>query len=122
MAGRGDEYSCLPLPSLLQHLAASGIPLAVDEWPRPAGMGGPWIEVDQLCATDPALDALRKHLLRHQIKFVVFDMDMTVTASHTRGHLVRDPQIMAQYLESARVTDALKVRTFPDSLVCRHGN
>ena len=116
MAGRGDEYSCLPLPSLQQHLAASGVPLAVDKWPRPMGMGGPWIEVDQLCATDPALDELRKHLLRHQIKFVVFDMDMTVTASHTRGHLVRDPQIMAQYLESARVTDALKVRAFLDEL------
>ena len=104
-----DQYSCLPLPGLQQHLAASGVPLAVEKWPRATGASGPWIEVDGLCATDPALDELRRHLLRHQITFVVFDMDMTVTASHTRGHLVRDPQTMATYLESARVTDALKV-------------
>lgn len=104
------QYSCLPLPGLQQHLASSGVPLAYEKWPAGAAAGGPWTEVEQLCATDPALSELRQHLLRHGITFVVFDMDLTVTAKHTRGHLARDPDTMALYLESARATDALKVR------------
>lgn len=109
------QYSCLPLPGLHQHLASCGVPQAYEKWPAGgvgAGGGGadPWDEVEQQCAMDPALAELRQHLVRHRITFVVFDMDLTVTARHTRGHLARDPDTMALYLESARATDALKVR------------
>lgn len=105
------QYSCVPLPGLHQHLASSGVPLANEKWPvGAAAAGGLWGEVDRECAMDPALSELRQHLMRHSISFVVFDMDLTVTARHTRGHLARDPDTMALYLESARVTDALKVR------------
>lgn len=105
-----QQYACLPLPGLHQHLASSGI--AYPKWPPgPGGMvgGGLSWEWEQEFARDPALGELRHHLLRHNITFVVFDMDLTVTASHTRGHLARDPDTVASYLASARVTDALKV-------------
>lgn len=112
------QYSCLPLPGLHQHLASCGVPSTYEKWPEgggargaASGRGGAWAgaDIDQECAMDPALAELRQHLLRHKITFVVFDMDLTVTARHTRGHLARDPDTMALYLESARVTDALKV-------------
>lgn len=103
------SYSCLPLPGLHQHLASCGVPLAYEKTPAGATAGGPSAEVEQECAVDPALAELRQHLQRHSISFVVFDMDLTVTARHTRGHLARDPDVMARYLESARATDALKV-------------
>lgn len=103
------SYSCLPLPGLHQHLASCGVPLAYEKIPAGATAGGTCAEVEQECAVDPALAELRQHLQRHSISFVVFDMDLTVTARHTRGHLARDPDVMAGYLESARATDALKV-------------
>lgn len=106
----GAGYSCLPLPGLHQHLASCGVAQAYEKIPAGAASGGPWGEVEQECAVDPALAELRQHLQRHSISFVVFDMDLTVTAKHTRGHLARDPDVMAGYLESARATDALKVR------------
>lgn len=100
------QYHCLPLPGLHQHLASSGVTLGYQNWPTAGSWGAEW---DHLFSMDPALAELRQHLQRHGITFVVFDMDLTVTARHTRGHLKRDPETMAAYLASARATDALKV-------------
>lgn len=105
-----QEYSCLPLPGLHQHMASCGVPLEHEKRPAGAVGGSFWpSEVAHLCAMDPPLAELHQHLLRHRISFVVFDMDLTVTAIHTRGNLFRDPDNIAVYLESARATDALKV-------------
>lgn len=101
-----QQYHCLPLPGLHQHLASSGVQLGYQNWPTAGSWGAEW---DSEFDMDPALGELRQHLQRHGITFVVFDMDLTVTARHTRGHLTRDPETMAAYLASARVTDALKV-------------
>ncbi|CAM9330045.1 unnamed protein product [Choristocarpus tenellus] len=51
---------------------------------------------------------LRAHIERHSIKFVVFDMDLTVTSKHSGGQLPQEPEFVASYLDSARDTDAFK--------------
>eukprot|EP00752_Nemacystus_decipiens_P014667 g13063.t1 len=93
-----DCYS-LPLPGLHEHF---GQALSYER--MTAGTAA----LEQECAMDPAMAELRQHLIRHRITFCVFDMDLTVTAKHTRGALPRDPDTMRSYLESGRATDAVK--------------
>ncbi|KAG5176728.1 hypothetical protein JKP88DRAFT_334774 [Tribonema minus] len=56
------------------------------------------------------LTAIRQYLQEHDIRYVVFDMDLTVTSEHSGGMLLKmDRMTLFSYMDSARDTDALAV-------------
>jgi hypothetical protein len=73
-------------------------------------------------ALSPALETLQQYILQHGIKYVVFDMDLTVTAEHSGGLLLKfDEAGCDSYIDSALRTDALQVMQLCSRLSVRMG-
>jgi hypothetical protein len=73
-------------------------------------------------ASSPALETLQQYILQHGIKYVVFDMDLTVTAEHSGGLLLKfDEAGCTSYIDSALRTDALQVMQLCSRLSVRMG-
>eukprot|EP00953_Heterococcus_sp_UTEX-ZZ885_P037628 19324-Heterococcus_DN1.PRE.1 len=73
-------------------------------------------------ASSPALETLQQYISQHGIKYVVFDMDLTVTAEHSGGLLPKfDEAGCTSYIDSALRTDALQVMQLCSRLSVRMG-
>ena len=67
------------------------------------------------------LEQLRSYIKQHNIKYVLLDMDLTVTAEHSGGMLPKGDWVYDSYIESAERTDALLVVQLCEQLGVRIG-